>query len=287
MTRNMRSVNSVSRHVSHASINCGVRFIRTVIAPRPMATTLMFIDEAGRCVRNGAESDMSFIRTRDNKFYLQRVMPNGEVVRWLAPGLEVLKTITNFETFSISSIDDYGGIIVPADVIPTSSFEPMCFHDAAYHMRKIQPHKKITRKDRRFWHRRLFADWRESPDKYANEVIGRYGIVGLLCVWLVIRGFHSLKNNKPFWDMNVYGKTDAEMDRTNQLLRLKKFSDRHPEHALTDPIVAMLSPGQTRLSSARSELRETDFTDPHFHSEFWWKVRHAYYYGHWPRGLGQ
>ncbi|ESS65511.1 hypothetical protein TCDM_06116 [Trypanosoma cruzi Dm28c] len=171
--------------------------------------------------------------------------------------------------------------------MPTASNDPPSFHDAVYYINRVEAKKKFTRKDRRQWHRRLFAHWKESPEKFLNHSIGAYGMPFLFVLWLTIRGFHSIKNNKPFWDVNVYGKTDEEQVLQDPWLRLKRFSDRHPEHEGLDMTVTMMSPGQSRLSSSRAEIRETDFTDPHFHSELWWKIRHVRYYGHWPKGLAE
>ncbi|RNF03215.1 hypothetical protein TraAM80_05895 [Trypanosoma rangeli] len=67
------------------------RGIRTVIAPHPAVTTLVYIDKYGRPICNSTETDVSFVSTRDNKFYLQRVLEGGEVIRWRAPGLDHLK----------------------------------------------------------------------------------------------------------------------------------------------------------------------------------------------------
>ncbi|KAG5469747.1 hypothetical protein CUR178_01886 [Leishmania enriettii] len=259
--------------------------IRTVIPPRPAVTTLVYLDHFGRAVRTGVETDLSLIRTRDNKFYLQRVLPNGEVVRWSAPGLNYLKNVTNFETYALNDIDENGGVVIPSDVMPTAAHDAPGLRDAVFYMTKLEATSKFTRKDRRRWHRRLFAHWKESPEKYISHTLGTYGVAFLVMLWVCVRGFHSIKNQKPFWDVNVYGLTDEERERTNPWLRLKRFSERHPEHEGVDMTVTMISPGQSRLSSARSELRESDFTDPHYHSEFWWKVRHCYYYGHWPKGL--
>nr|CCC94228.1 conserved hypothetical protein [Trypanosoma congolense IL3000] len=266
---------------------CSSRCIRTIISPRPAVTTLVYIDKYGRPVRNGTETDVSLIRTRDNKFYLQRVLQGGEVIRWRAPGLDHLKHVTNFETYNLNEIDEYGGVVIPTDVMATAPNDPPSYHDAVYYIHRMEATEKLTRKGRRGWHRRLFAHWKESPDKFLNFSISAYGVPFILLLWLTIRGFHSIKNNKPFWDVNVYGKTDEEIDARDPWLRLMRFSDRHPEHEGLDLTVTMMSPGQSRLSSSRAELRESDFTDPHFHSELWWKIRHVRYYGHWPKGLSE
>lgn len=264
---------------------CSHRTIRSVIPPRPLVTTIVYIDRLGRRARSGAETDMSLIRTRDNKFYLQRVLPDGEVVRWLAPGLDYIKNVTNFDTYSFNEINDHGGVIVPADVTPSSATEPMSYHDAVYLMSIIHPVRKFTRKDRRQWHRRLCAHWKESPDKYYNHILGTYGVAVCIVLWLVIRGFHSIKNNKPFLDANVYESQEETGLKRTPWHRLKSFSDMHPEHEGFDMSPTMMSPGQSRLSSSRAELRESDFTDPHYHSELWWKIRHLRYYGHWPKSI--
>ncbi|RNF03214.1 hypothetical protein TraAM80_05894 [Trypanosoma rangeli] len=171
--------------------------------------------------------------------------------------------------------------------MPTASNDPPSFQDAVYYINRVEATKKFTRKDRRQWHRRILAHWRESPEKFLNHSIGVYGMPFLVVLCLTIRGFHSIKNSKPFWDVNVYGKSDEERELQDSWLRLKRFSDRHPEHEGLDMTVAMMSPGQSHLSSSRAELRESDVTDPHFHSEIWWKLRHMRYYGHWPKGLAE
>lgn len=260
------------------------RSIRTIIPPRPAVTTLVYLNRLGKIERYG-ETDLSLIRTRDNKFYLQRVLENGETIRWLAPGLDHLRNVTNFETYSLSEIDENGGIIIPADVMPTAPHEPPSFFDAVYYISRMEATKKFTRKDRRDWHRRLFAHWRESPDKYITHSLGTYGTIFLIVLWVVVRGFHSIKNNRPFWDVDVYKSEDEMGGDVDPWTRLKRFSDMHPEHQGLDLTIATMSPGQTHLSSSRAELRESDFTDPHYHSELWWKIRHCRYYGHWPKGI--
>lgn len=268
-----------------AAASTALRGIRTVIPPRPAVTVIVYVNHMGKAVRNGTETDLSLIRTRDNKFYLQRVLPNGEVIRWLAPGLDYIKNVTNFDTYSLNEINEHGGVIIPADVLPASPNDPPSYQDAVHYITQVKASKKFTRKDRRLWHRRLFAHWKESPDKYLNHITGTYGMAFLVVLWLVVRGFHSLKNNKPFFDTDVYTKPGEQ--RHDPWVQLKRFSEMHPEHELTDMSVTMMSPGQSRLSSARAELRESDFTDPHYHSELWWKVRHCRYYGHWPKGIAE
>ncbi|EPY30944.1 hypothetical protein STCU_03759 [Strigomonas culicis] len=171
--------------------------------------------------------------------------------------------------------------------MPTPSYEPPGYRDALHYLSKVEATTKFTRKDRRYWHRQLYSHWKESPDKYLHQTLTSYGLAGLVCLWLVVRFFHSVKNQKPFWDINVYGQTDEAREKADPWLRLKRFSDTHPEHEGLDLRVTMMSPGQSNYSNARAELRDSDFTDPHFHSEFWWKLRHLKYYGHWPKGLAE
>lgn len=71
-------------------------------------------------------------------------------------------------------------------------------------------------------------------------------------IWVTVRGFHSIKNNKPFLNPNVYGKTDEERTKSDPWLGLKRFLDQRPEHGGMDMTVTMMSPGQSRLSSARA-----------------------------------
>ncbi|EPY26451.1 hypothetical protein AGDE_11311 [Angomonas deanei] len=263
------------------------RGIRTVIPPRPVTTVIAYVSRGGYAIRDREESDVSLIRTRDNKFYLQRVLETGEVIRWRAPGLDYLKNVTNMDTYDLSEINDNGGVIIPADVMSTTPNDPPNVLDALDYIRKVKPTAKLTRKDRRHWHRQLYSHWSESPEKYFSHTVGTYGAAFLFVLWVVVRGFYAIKNDKPFWDVNVYGKTDEERVKTDPWMRLKRFSDNHPEHESFDFRPIMMSPGQAQLSSARAELRESDFTDPHFNSEFWWKVRHMRYYGHWPKGLAE
>eukprot|EP00331_Platyophrya_macrostoma_P013496 CAMPEP_0176409544 /NCGR_PEP_ID=MMETSP0127-20121128/2557_1 /TAXON_ID=938130 /ORGANISM="Platyophrya macrostoma, Strain WH" /LENGTH=282 /DNA_ID=CAMNT_0017788935 /DNA_START=162 /DNA_END=1010 /DNA_ORIENTATION=- len=265
----------------------GRRHIRSVIPPRPAVTTLIYLDQFGRPVRSKSqETPLSLVRTRDNKFWLQRVLENGEVIRWRALGLDHLKHATNFENYTLNDIDEYGGVIVPHDVMPTCAHDGPMFADVVYYMNHISPSEKITRKVRRQWHRRLYAHWLESPEKYFTKSIEYYVFPALLVMWVCIRLFHSVRNGKPFWDHDVYHSDRELATRVDPYVRLKQFSDQHPEHSGFDANSnIMISPAQSRLSSARAELRESDFTDPHYHSEFWWKVRHLRYYGHWPKSL--
>jgi hypothetical protein len=246
----------------------------------------MYLDKYGRAIRSKTqETPLSLIRTRDNKFWLQRVLPEGEVVRWRALGLDRLKHAVNFETYNLNEIDEYGGIIIPMDVFPSVANDPPPFQDVVAVMMKITAGEKLTRKSRRSWHRRLASHWKEDPEKYYHKFSETVLFPLLFLFWFCNRLFHSIKNKKPFFDHDVYH-ADGEDTRVDPISRLKKFSDMHPEQAgYDDRMITMLSPEQNRLSSARAELRESDVTDPHFHSELWWRLRHLRYYGHWPKGL--
>lgn len=280
---------SAGTSFTSSALHQSVRSIRNVIPPRPLVTTLLYLDSYGRPIRSKAtETPLSLVRTRDNKFWLQRVLENGEVVRWHAIGLSHLKHATSFETYSLNDIDEFGGVVIPADVQPTAPQDPPGFLDAVYYIMRVTPTGKFTRKDRRSWHRRLFSDWRESPEKYMTNIISFYGLPLVFVMWLGMRGAASMRNNRSFWDKDVYTPYGEESTYIDPFDRLREFSDRHPEHEGHDDIaVTLLSPGQARLSSARAELRESDHTDPHYHTEFFWKVRHCRYYGHWPKGIAE
>lgn len=259
------------------------RSIRSQIPPRPEVTVIAYLDNFGKGARHGIVSHMSLVRTRDNRFWLQRVLPGGETIRWRCIGLDVLKHATSFESYSLNDIDENGGVIIPNEIRPTCQGDPLCFFDAVMEIQKLHAHAKFTRKDRRQWHRRSFCHWSESPEKYGSQVLASYGLLGLFVLWLLVRGSHAYKNKKGFWDNDVYSK---DIDEENQaIMRIREFDRNHPEHNSLERKLVLMSPGMDRLGSARAELRESDFMDPHAHSELFWRLRHAYFYGHWPKGL--
>lgn len=264
------------------------RAIRSVLPPRPLVTTLIYLDPYGRAVRSKTqETPLSLVRTRDNKFWLQRVLPDGEVVRWAAIGLDRLKHAVNFETYTLNEIDEYGGIIVPHHVMPSTITDAPPYHDAVHLMMQVSGTEKMTRKIRRQYHRKIFAHWKESPDKFFSKWMDMYALPMVLAIWVLVRCFYSVKNQKSFFDMDVYtSDKDKRAAPVSAFQRLIEFSDNHPEQEGYDfRMLTMISPGMSRLSSARAELRESDVTDPHFNSELFWRLRHMRYYGHWPKSI--
>ncbi len=259
------------------------RCIRTQIPPRPEVMIMAYLDTTGTVARHRRVTNLALVRTRDNKFWLQRVMPGGEVVRWRCVGLDIMKHATSFEAYNIGDIDENGGIIIPCEVRPTCQADPLSYFDAVTTLLKLKSHAKFTRKDRRQWHRRSFAHWSETPEKYASHVLGTYGMLGVVLLWVLVRSSHAYKNNKSFWDNDVY--TRGGEQEFDTIRRIRQFAERHPEHNTSDRKLVPMSPGMDSLGAARAELRETDFMDPHAQSEFWWKLRHMYYFRHWPKGL--
>ncbi len=291
MLRSRSSIMAVTSATSSSApstttLCTSARSIRSVVPPRPLVTTIMYLDGYGRAIRSKTqESPLSFARTRDNKFWLQRVLPDGEVVRWRALGLDRLKHAVNFETYNLNELDEYGGVVVPMEVFPTVANDPPPFQDVVHMMMKLHASQKITRKVRRSWHRRLAVHWKDDAQKYYMKISETVFFPILVIIWFFNRLAHSIMNKKPFWDHDVYHADGAD-NRIDPIARLKKFSDTHPEQdGYDDRMITMLSPMQSRLSSARAELRESDVTDPHFHSELWWKLRHMRFYGHWPKSL--
>lgn len=254
------------------------RSIRTQIPPRPSVTVLAYLDHHGNVVRGKEETDLSLVRTRDNKFYLQRVYPNETVVRFLCPGLSVLKNATNFEYFSMFDIDNHGGIVIPSDVFPTAAHDPPTFSDGVYCLTRCEQTTKFTRKDRRSWHRRLFSHWQESPEKYHMNFIVNTSCVVTLIVWLLARYIYVYKNGKTYFE------DLPERDNT-YVAKSKRFSDRHPEHIGFDLNPLQLSPGQHSLSQARSDMRNDWQDTTSWTNDGLWKIRHAFYYHHWPRSI--
>lgn len=277
----------MTHELGRCSLVSSARCIRSVIPPRPLVTTLVYLDDYGRAIRSKSqETSLSLIRTRDNKFWLQRVLPTGEVIRWPAIGLEHIKHATSFENYSLNDMDEYGGVVIPVDVMPSPQHERPYFLDSVRVMMNIIPDQKLLRKGRRHWHRRTSAHWRESPEMYYNVCMERYVAPVLVLIWAANRFYHSVKNDRDFWDPNVYQGRGDKDTYVDPWVHLSRFAERHPEHeSYDDRAVTMMSPAQSRLSSARSELRESDVTDPHYHSEFWWKVKHCRYYGHWPKSI--
>jgi len=263
-----------------------LRRIRQTVPPRPEVLTLAYLDKLGRPCK-GVKSNLSLIRTRDNMFYLQRILPDGEVIRWRCLGLENMKQATSFESYSIHAIDANGGVIIPTNVRATSQSEPLGFLDAVTDIRHLQTAPKFTRQDRREEHRQLFSHWSESPEKYSLQIFQAYVVPLMVLTWLLVRGFNAYRNNKGFWAVDVYDSDDplVQRKRIDIQQRAMQFDEKHPEHGVLERGVIAMSPAQERMMLARSELRGTDAMDPHMTNEIVWKMRHAWYYGHWPKGL--
>jgi hypothetical protein len=258
------------------------RLIRTQIPPRPAVTVITYLDHYGNPVKTKEETDLTLIRTRDNKFYLQRVFADESVVRFVVPGLGMIKNAANFEYFSLGDIDLYGGVIIPGDVAPTSHQERPGFHDAVYVIMKCKPTTKFTRKDRRTWHRKLFSHWQEDPEKYQLNTM-----ITALCLlmpigYLIAR--HWAYTRRGIDPSSNGGLNNSQRDDT-LWARSQKFAERHPEHLSCISSTVELTPAQQTFSQARSEMRDKDITDPALGFEMLWKFRHAAYYGHWPKGL--
>ena len=268
-------------HTSPISSNAlWARGIRTQIPPRPAVTVIAFLDMYGNVCRTKEETEISLVRTRDNKFWLQRIYANDVIVRFHCPGLEVLKHASNFEYFSIADLDNYGGICIPSDIYPTPANERPGLHDAVYCIRNCQLTEKFTRKDRRQWHRRLYAHWHESPEKYQVNWVVNCFILCMVAVWASARYYYMWSAGKGFFDDDVPIRAPQFGEKA------KTFGERHPEHCSGDETPVQWSPGQHLLSTARSDVRAGDQQDTTgWHVDFMWKFRHAWYYKHWPRSM--
>lgn len=279
----------ISGSVSSSAGTCVVAYqrrgVRQQIPPRPNVFALCYFDHRGLIVEDNRETDIAIIRTRDLKFYLQRIMPNGEVIRWPAPGCDPMRNATSFEQFSLTDIDTYGGVIIPQDVAPTNPYEPPSIIDAVMLMANLEVTKKVTRQVRRGWHRRVYADKYEDPLKYQMNMVGNSLLVLGFALFIGTRWLYCRRHGIGFFDLvsgaTVERKTESIWDRAN------RYGEEHIEQVRPETIVSQLSPGQKDYSRMRAEMRESDFTDPHFKSEMYWKLRHLVYYGHWPKGLAE
>lgn len=255
------------------------RGIRTQIPPRPAVTVIAYLDKYGNILKSKRETELSLVRTRDNKFYLQRVYPNEAVVRFLCPGLSILKNATNFEYFSMFDVDNHGGVIIPGDVFPTPAHDPPTFQDAVYCLMLCEQTTKFTRKDRRAWHRRLHAHWQESPEKYHMNFVINVSIFVIVVTWALARYLYMYRHGKSYFE------DEAPAREHTYLAKSKRFADRHPEHVGFDVNPLQLSPGQHQLSQARSDMRNEWQDTSSWSNDLMWKLRHCYYYSHWPRSL--
>lgn len=261
------------------SPHAALRSIRTQIPPRPGVTVIAYLDHYGNPIKTKEETDLSLIRTRDNKFFLQRVFADESIVRFPAPGLGMIKSGANLEYFSLNEIDIYGGIIIPSDVAPTPHTERPGFHDAVQIMMQCSPTTKFTRKDRRAWHRRIYANWEEHPEKYQVASLHN-GMLALVVAVFCLLKYNSWKReNDPLTGTGYRIEEDEGMWK-----RAKNFGKRHPEHSYNISASVDFSPAQLDYIYSRAEPTYSDH-DSSVGMEFFWKLRHAKSHGHWPKGL--
>ena len=260
------------------------RTIRSQIPPRPVHTVICYLDRIGSPVKNRVETNLAIVKTRQNLFYLQRVLDDGSYVRWRVPGLDRMKHATSFEAFSMHDIDEEGGVEVNKELVPWGGCTAPDYLDAIYQINRIEPIGKLTRKDRRFWHRRLFAQTEECSDKFFMYWMSRFLLGICLGAPLLQRLFCAYVNDKNFFDSDVYVKA-TDGDKLDAFERYVNFRDVHPEHNYKDMSLQMMSPGQDAMMASRVDLRGTDVLDAEYSSPFMWQVRHLATYGHWPKPI--
>jgi len=258
------------------------RSIRTLTPPRPLVTVISYLDHYGNPVKTKQETDLSLIRTRDNKFFLQRVFDDESVVRFACPGLAMIKNAANFEYFSMQDIDVYGGVLIPSDVFPSAAHDRPCFHDAVYVIMRCQPTAKFTRKDRRAWHRRLHAHWEEDPEKYKFQFMSTFTLFAVACVYFGFKYINAAQRGVPFLNEDA-----VPFQADSYWAKAARFAERHPEHLSAMATTLHFSPAQAEYIQARSEIRGSESIDPSMSMEFVWKVQHLKQYGHWPKGLAE
>ena len=265
------------------AVAASVRTIRTQIPPRPLVTVVTYLDRGGNPIRNRVETELALVKTRDNKFYLQRIMPDGSYIRWRVPGLDKMKNASSFETFSMHDIDEGGGVQIPHEVMPWSRNTPPEYADGILIINRVKSLGKVTRKDRRYYCRELYAALTEHHDKLSIYWKGRALMFGALFVWAAQRAFAAYTNGRSFFDSNVYsprGRIDESQERFYKFIR---FGDEHPEHNTSDHKEYMASPGQVNLGLSRIDLHGQDVHTPDIDSIFAWQVQHMWHYGHWPK----
>ena len=257
-----------------------INHIRTVLPPRPNHTVIAYLDHYGNPLKSRQETDLSLIRTRDNKFYLQRVFHDESVVRFPAPGLAMIKNAANFEYFTLTDIDLYGGILVPFDICPSLPQERPTFHDAIYIIMRCHPTDKFTRKDRRAWHRRVHSHWSENPEMHHANYLAYYITIFITGVWVLLRYINSIWRGVPWLDEDQLIMRDDSF-----WSKAARFAERHPEHTIVLASTLNFSPGLNTYNQARAELRSSESMDPNMTWEWLWKLQHWKQYGHWPKGL--
>jgi hypothetical protein len=254
--------------------------IRTQIPPRPAVTVITYLDRYGNPIKTKQETDLSLIRTRDNKFFLQRVMVDESIIRFAAPGLGMIKNAANFEYFSIQEIDVYGGVVVPNDLMPVPAHERPYFHDAVHVMMQVKPVKKFTRKDRRIHHRKLFTHWEANPEKYRFAFMFNAVFTLTICSWVLINVVSLERPDDPLEPNNA----GPQRHENSIFTYADNWMKRHPEHNTIFSSTIDFTPGQLEYVQRRSESMDSD-TDVTTGIEWIWKLRHARTYGHWPKGI--
>jgi hypothetical protein len=254
--------------------------IRTQIPPRPAVTVITYLDRYGNPIKTKQETDLSLIRTRDNKFFLQRVMPDESIIRFPAPGLGMIKNAANFEYFSIQEIDVYGGVVVPNDLMPVPAHERPYFHDAVHVMMQVKPVKKFTRKDRRIHHRKLFTHWEANPEKYRFAFMFNAVFALTIGSYVLINVVSLDRADDPLEPANA----GPQRHENSIFTYADNWLNRHPEHNTLFSSTIDFTPGQLEYVQRRSESMDSD-TDVTTGIEWIWKLRHARTYGHWPKGI--
>ena len=259
----------------------GMRSIRSRIPPRPKAVILCYVDHYGNPMKNRQETTISLIRTRENKFYLQRIFDDGSVERWPCPGLEMMKGVTSFEHFSISDIDEYGGVTIPQGIAPSGmgGGDKPTYLDAVRILSECEPLRKFTRPERRAFHFRCMGPTSETPFKHkvhqAAQILAGSAFIMLLLNRIVSRGGKNMNPFAPSQELDVYTR------------RLKEFGDMHPEHGRVEHFPAVISPGQ--MEKAQRSVHEDweEVTDTYTGRELLWKIQHAWTHDHWPKGMNE
>jgi len=254
--------------------------IRTQIPPRPAVTVITYLDRYGNPIKTKQETDLSLIRTRDNKFFLQRVMEDESIVRFAAPGLGMIKNAANFEYFSIQEIDVYGGIVVPNDLMPVPAHERPYYHDVINVMMKLRPVKKFTRKDRRIHHRRMYMHWEASPEKHRFATGFNAFFALSVFSFIVINVVRLESPDDPLEPANA----GPRRSENSVFTQADNWARRHPEHNTIFSATIDFTPGQLEYVQRRAESMDSD-TDVTTGIEWVWKLRHARTYGHWPKGI--
>ena len=259
-----------------------VRLIRQQLPPRPAVTVLTYLDHYGNPIKNKDETDISFIRTREDKFFLQRVFPDQSVVRWSVPGLNMMKNAATLDQIAIPDIDTFGGVVVPIDVAPCQTNCRPSLGDAIFLLMHCYPNHKFIRRDRRAHRRKVVSSWEEDPDKFTIAFTGRIFIMAVsVTVLVVLIADLQYRGYTPFGDPL---REDSLRENSCQG-RMATFAERHPEHTRPEILPAAITRGMQQLTRARMELRDKEITDPTLMSEWYWKVKHMWNFGHWPKGL--